>query len=54
MNDLAFHYDYLVSEAGGIHSADIPKIIRDLNGMPMSMLPEIAPDRALFALVSEV
>jgi hypothetical protein len=44
MNDLAFHYDYLVTEAGGIHSADIPRIIRDLNGMPMSMLAEGAPE----------
>ena len=33
MNDLAFHYDYLVSEAGSVHSADVPGIIRDLNGM---------------------
>jgi hypothetical protein len=54
MNDLGFHYDYLVSEAGSVHSADIPGIIRDLNGMPMSMVKEIAPDRALFALVREV
>lgn len=54
MNDLAFHYDYLVSEAGGIHSADIPKIIRDLNGMPMSMLPEGAPDRELKKVVAEL
>lgn len=54
MNDLAFHYDYLVSEAGGIHSADIPKIIRDLNGMPMTMLPEGAPDRELKKVVAEL
>jgi hypothetical protein len=54
MNDLAFHYDYLVSEAGSVHSADIPGIIRDLNGMSMSMLTEIAPDRALLALVNEL
>jgi len=54
MNDLAFHYDYLVSEAGSIHSADIPKIIRDLNGMPMSMLSEGAPDRELKKVVAEL
>jgi hypothetical protein len=53
MNDLGFHYDYLVSEAGSVRSADIPGIIRDLNGMPMSMLPEIAPDRALFARLKD-
>ena len=54
MNDLAFHYDCLVSEAGGIHSADVPRIIRDLNGMPMSMLPEGAPDRELKQMVAEL
>jgi hypothetical protein len=54
MNDLAFHYDYLVSEAGGIHSADIPRIIRDLNGMPMSMLSTGSPDRELYHLITSL
>jgi len=35
MPDLALNYDYPISEAGSIHSADVPKIIRVLNGMPM-------------------
>ena len=54
MNELAFSYDYLVSEAGGIHNAHVPRIIRDLNGMPMSMLAEGAPDRELQAVLDDL
>ena len=52
MNELAFSYDYLVSEAGGIHRGDIPKIIRNLNGMPMSILAEGTPGRTCSARCS--
>ena len=34
-NDIAFHYKYLVSEAGGVHSWMVPDIIREMNRMPM-------------------
>jgi hypothetical protein len=38
MNDLAFHYKYLLLEGGGVHSCDLPEIIRNLNRMPMGAL----------------
>ncbi len=38
MNDLAFHYKYLLLSGGGVHSCDLPKIIRNLNRMPMGAL----------------
>jgi hypothetical protein len=31
MNDLASHYKYFISEAGGVHSPEVPEIIRKLN-----------------------
>lgn len=38
MNDLASHYKYFISEAGGVHSPEVPEIIRKLNRMPFSSL----------------
>ena len=38
MNDLAFHYKYLVLSGGGVHSYQVPEIIRKLNRMPMGAL----------------
>ena len=38
VNDLAFHYKVHVVEAGGVHSAEVPNIIRRLNRMPMGAL----------------
>ncbi len=38
MNDLAFHYKYLIFSDGGIHGCDLPEIIRKLNRMPMGTL----------------
>lgn len=35
MNDLAFHYIYSILEVGGVHSPEVPEIIRRLNRMPM-------------------
>ena len=38
MNDLAANYKYLVLESGGIHSPEVPGIIRKLNRMPMGAI----------------
>jgi hypothetical protein len=38
MNDLAFHYKYLILSGGGVHSYKVPEIIRKLNRMPMGPL----------------
>jgi hypothetical protein len=38
LNDLAYHYTYHIQEAGGVHSAMVPEIIRKLNRMPMGAL----------------
>jgi phosphoribosyl-ATP pyrophosphohydrolase len=35
LNDLAFHYEYFIKEAGGVHSYEVPSIIKNLNRMPM-------------------
>ena len=38
MNDLAFHYKFLILDSGGIDSPAIPGIIKQLNHMPMSAI----------------
>jgi hypothetical protein len=38
MNDLAFHYKYMVLAGGGVHSYQVPEIIRKLNRMPMGAI----------------
>jgi hypothetical protein len=38
MNDLAYHYEGLILEAGGVHSWQIPSIIKQLNRMPIVSL----------------
>lgn len=38
MNDLAFHYKYLIQSEGGVHSYAVPSIIKKLNHMPMGAL----------------
>ena len=50
MNDLAFHYKFLVHDAGGVHSAEVPGIIRELNHMPMRALQFVFPVEELKAL----
>jgi hypothetical protein len=37
-NDIAFHYKYQILDAGGIHSWQVPQIIRDLNRMPLQAI----------------
>jgi hypothetical protein len=37
-NDIAFHYKYMIQEAGGVHSWRVPGIIHDLNRMPMQAI----------------
>ena len=50
MNDLAFHYKFLIQEEGSIHSAMIPSIIRKLNRMPMGAIEYTYPVEALKAM----
>lgn len=38
MNDLAFHYKILIESEGGIHTSELPNIIKRLNHMPMGAL----------------
>lgn len=38
INDLAFHYKYLIQTEGGINSPVIPEIISKLNHMPMGAI----------------
>lgn len=38
MNDLALHYKYFVLDGGGVHSPEVPGIIRKLNRMPMGAI----------------
>ena len=38
VNDLAFHYKYLIQSEGGVHSYLVPNIISQLNRMPMGAI----------------
>jgi len=38
MNDLAFHYKHHILSEGGIHCANVPGIIHELNHMPMGAI----------------
>lgn len=49
LNDLAFHYKHLVRVHGGVHSAAVPGIIRQLNEMPMGPINWAYPIEALKA-----
>jgi hypothetical protein len=42
-NDIAFHYKYLILQAGGLHSWRVPEIIRELNRMPMQAIKHTFP-----------
>jgi hypothetical protein len=56
MNDLAFHYNYLLLEGGGVHSCDLPEIIRNLNRMPLGVLGyeySIVALKTLFGVITE-
>jgi hypothetical protein len=53
MNDLAFHYRYGISEAGGVDSAQVPEIIKQLNRMPMGAIDYVYPIEAFRAVVGE-
>ncbi len=35
LNDLAFHYRFCILDHGGVHSPEVPAIIKELNRMPM-------------------
>ena len=47
MNDLAFHYKYLIQSEGGVQSYAVPSIIKKLNHMPMGALAYVFPIEAL-------
>lgn len=53
MNDLTFHYRYGITRAGGIHSAQVPAIIKQLNRTPMSAIEYVYPIEALRAALGE-
>jgi len=38
MNEIAFHYKYSVLDSGGVHSPDVPGIIRRMNRMPSAAI----------------
>ena len=42
-NEIAFHYQHRILEAGGIHSWRIPEIIRELNRLPLQALSHVFP-----------
>jgi hypothetical protein len=50
VNDLVFHYEYHILSAGGVHSAEVPSIIKALNHMPMGALQYAFPIEELKAL----
>jgi hypothetical protein len=52
MNDLAFHYKLHMLEAGGVHHAEAPSIIRRLNRIPMAPLIYAFPIDELQSLYS--
>ena len=43
MNDLAFNYEYRIMMLGSLHSPEMPKIISELNRMPMGALQYAYP-----------
>ena len=47
MNDLASHYKYYINEAGGVHSPEVPEIIRKLNRILFGSLGSAYPIEAL-------
>ncbi len=51
MNELAFHYKYLIQANGGVHSVSLPGIIKQLNRMPMGTLEYRYTIEALHALL---
>ena len=54
MNDLAFLYKYHILSEGGLHSAKIPVIIREMNDVPMGALDYVYPIKAIESLYSKI
>ncbi len=50
MIDLAFHYKWQIQDVGGVHSYEVPDIIKRLNRMPMGALEYVYPIEALKAV----
>ena len=50
MNDLAFHYKLHILNVGGVCSAEVPSIIKQLNHMPMGALKYAFPIEELKVL----
>jgi hypothetical protein len=53
MNDLAFHYQVRIEEAGGIHSYMMPEIIKTMNRVPFSRLEHYNPIKSLQHLLNQ-
>ena len=49
-NDIAFNYKYQILRAGGVHSPQIPDIIRNLNRMPLQAIEFKFPIEELASL----
>ncbi len=47
MKELAFHYEHFIVMEGGIYEAPIPRIIHQLNRMPMTALEYVYPVETL-------
>ena len=54
MNDLAYHYEYLILSEGGVHSSAVPNIIKKLNHMPMGAIGYAYPIEALKAIYANI
>ena len=54
MTDLSFQLKYKIAYEGGIENADIPKLIHDINRIPMSAIEEIYSIYALKKLFEQL
>jgi hypothetical protein len=54
MNDLAYHYEYLILSEGGVHSPAVPGIIKRLNHMPMGAIKYRYPIEALKTIYANI
>lgn len=53
MNDLAFHYQFKIEEAGGVNTYMMPEIIKAMNRVPFSRLEHCRPIESLQHLLNQ-
>lgn len=53
MNQLAFEYTFMIGNAGGIHSPEVPEIMLRANRTPVKLLDWSFPVEALHALYQQ-